>query len=271
MLPITSFQASFEKSDMTLQTLFQQLNTEMCSRQFFTENPLIKRIQTDTSVQATHALKQAICQYVRLPEEIVSYLQAAAAWFPKNHPIYCELERNWNQEEGSATGGVAHVQILKYRIQQDLHIDASQVKSNSSTHQFLKSLETGMRRNRWFAIGQAYALEATAVPELAILVGPAINAYAQRTHKMEVIDTNALHSQRLNVLPSKIDTRDQAYTLTMTDWFALHVLDFEVGHRDFLQEKISLSLTTAEDIDQFRLGFTHVLDAMDLWWNGIHE
>ncbi len=56
----------------------------------------------------------------------------------------------------------------------------------------------------------------------------------------------------------------------MSDWFALHILDFEVGHRDLLQNAIQISLKEEADIAEFAAGFNSVLNAMDDWWKGMH-
>lgn len=252
---------------MTLHPVFRSLNEEMLSREFLARNPLLSRVSTSESIPE---LAQAIRQYVRLPEEIVTYLKAAAAWFPTGHPIQRELERNWGQEQGSVTGGIPHVEILKFGLKRDLKIDAEHVSSNAATRRFLETISQGMMRSRWFAVGQAFALEATAVPELAFLVGPALNLYAKQTAQPEPIEKTALRMGKvLRRLPT-IKTPEEAFALTMTDWFALHILDFEVGHRDLLQEAILPSLQDESDVAEFRAGFCHVLDAMDLWWQEIH-
>ncbi len=174
---------------MTLAKSFRSLNEDMLSRAFLLNNPLFLHV---SQMGSTLELVQAIRQYVRLPEEIISYLQAAAAWFPTDHPIHKELERNWGQEAGSVTAGIPHVELLKTKLQTDLGIDARRVVSNEVTKKFLETTKEGMKHHPWFAVGQAYALEATAVPELTMLVGPALNLYAKLTNQVQPIQSAVL-------------------------------------------------------------------------------
>lgn len=253
---------------MSLELFFEQLNKEMTERPFLRKNPVLERVKNGK--MSSGDLSEVIRQYVRFPEEIVQMLQGAAGHFPKNHPIYQELERNWGQESGSETGGIPHVEILKHRLEKDLSIDASRVDGSSATEQFLDTVHQGMKRDAWFALGQVYALEASAVPELAVLIGPAINAYASQVGKTQPIEKVALDEEGSFILP-KITTPEEADAMGMSEWFALHIIDFEVGHRDFLREKASTVLTDDVYCQAFAEGFRNVLSAMDAWWFGLSE
>ena len=248
--------------------LFQQLHNEMTERPFLKANPVLN--QTKNGLISPEGLAEAIRQYVRFPEEIVKMLKGAAKHFEASSPVYQELERNWGQENGSVTGGVPHVQILKHGLKRDLAINADTVRGSMATEQFISTVLEGMEVNPWFALGQAYALEASAVPELAIIVGPALNVYADLTQKSQPIKKIALVEKGNFTLPV-IETKEQAYAMDMSAWFALHIVDFEVGHRDFLREKASLVLTGDEEQAEFARGFRHVLDAMDKWWTGLSK
>jgi len=256
------------KTFMTNSLLFHQLHNEMTERPFLKDNPVIK--QTKKGMLNSDGLAEAIRQYVRFPEKIVKMLQGAALHFAKDHPVSVELERNWNQENGSATGGVPHVQILKAGLKRDLSIDADDVQASKATERFISTVLSGMKESSLFALGQAYALEASAVPELAILIGPALNAYADMVGKTQPIKKIALDENGSYVLP-KIETEAQAYAMTMSDWFALHIVDFEVGHRDYLREKAILVLTGDTEQAEFARGYRNVLDAMDEWWMGLSK
>lgn len=245
-------------------TLFRDLHAKLMSHEFIRANPLITQIHPSLT-----DVERALCQYVRLPEEIVSYLETAANWFPQDHPVRQELTRNAGQESGSETAGVPHVTILKLRLQKDLAIDASSVQSNAATSRLLRTVSDGMKRSAWFAVGQAYALEASAIPELVQLVAPAINLCARLKSAPPLIELASLTHARSEVLFPTLSTREDALNLSMTQWFAMHTLDFEVGHRDLLQEAIRASLSD-ESVAEFTAGFSSVLCVMDLWWRGIH-
>lgn len=251
---------------MTNDLLFRQLNTEMTDRPFLKDNPVLKQA-LNRSMNKEH-FQEVLRQYVCFPEVIVQMLKGAAIHFPSQHPIHQELERNWGQENGSATGGVPHVKILKHNLKRDLLINADHIKGSPATEEFLTSVLDGMKESQRFALGQAYALEASAVPELAILVGPAINTYADLIGKSQPIRKTALVEKGEYPL-SAIHSEKEAYEMDMSDWFALHIIDFEVGHRDFLREKIISDLKEDADQEEFARGFRHVLDAMDRWWLGL--
>lgn len=235
----------------------------MMSHSFLASNPVIEGVRNGTISRAQ--LADVLRQYVRLPETIVSFLQAAASHFPVDHGIHQELMRNWSQEQGSATGGVPHVEILKALLKRDLELNADHVRGNEATEHFLESIREGMKKSPWFAIGQAYALEASAVPELAILVGPAINAYATLSNKQDPIAKTALKSDGECALP-EIKSKEEAFNMNMTTWFTMHIMDFEVGHRDLLQYQVRTALLHGGDAEEFKKGFDHVLNMMDAWW-----
>jgi hypothetical protein len=122
-----------------------------------------------------------------------------------------------------------------------------------------------MQQNPWFALGQAYALEASAVPELAILVGPAINAYARLIGREEPIQKKALLQDGCYPL-AEIHSKDDAFNMDLSTWFAMHIMDFEVGHRDLLQSQAKKAFLHGGDMNEFKRGFDHVLNRMDAWW-----
>lgn len=253
---------------MTLELFFRQLHTEMTERPFLKKNPVFQRVNDGTMIPKAFA--ESIRQYVCFPEEIVKMLKGAAQHFSEDHPIHQELKRNWGQENGSATGGIPHVDILKHGLMRDLSIHAYHVHASQATQRFLSTVHEGMNESSWFAVGQAYALEASAVPELAIIVGPALNAYAALTQKLQPIHKVALAEKGTYALP-KITTSEQAYAMSMSDWFALHIVDFEVSHRDFLRGHALAFLIGDDEQSEFARGFRQVLDAMDAWWDGLSK
>ncbi len=229
----------------------------MLNRRFLIANPVF----TATGETVGEALRQ----YCRLPEVIVSLLLAAHAHFPRRSGVAKELARNVGQESGLGTAGIPHVEILKLGLSRDLGINASAVEGNEATEAFIAALREGMSRNASFALGQAFALEASAVPELSQVVGPAINAYARFVGRPEPIAAEALREDGIYPLP-KLRSKAQARAMPMSDWFALHVKDFEVGHRDLLRVHAKMFLQRNGDVEEFQSGFNNVLDLMDTWW-----
>lgn len=253
---------------MSYDQLFSTLHTNMMEQAFLVNNPVLE-VARQPGIDVT-MIAAAILQYVHLPEEIVGFLQTAASHFPINHQLFKELERNWQQEQGSETGSVPHVEILKHLLKQDLAIDTSNIQSSPATKAFFATIEEGMKQYPWFAIGQAYALEATAVPELAILVGPVLNTYATLIKRSPPVDLTALRRGPTDRLLHP-KNQQEAFQMTMNDWLRLHVLDFEVGHRDLLRVAIQESTPSLEEQRLFVAGFNQVLQAMNDWWKGLSQ
>lgn len=243
---------------------FFSLESEMALRPFLIANPVLA-----ASANAP-VVGNALVQYCRLPEVIVSLLLAARAHFPQKSGVARELARNVAQESGRGTAGIPHVEILKLGLSRDLGIDASNVHGSVATETFIAALREGMSRNASFALGQTFALEASAVPELAYVVGPAINAYARSLRYSPPIVAEALKEDGTYPLPT-LRTKAKARAMPMSAWFALHVRDFEVGHRDLLRVHAKTFLERDGDAEQFRAGFINVLDLMDAWWTALAE
>ncbi len=243
--------------------LFSACAQELTRHPFLACNPVMERVKGGSL--SADKLRDVIRQYVRLPEEIVGFLQMTASHFSSESGVFQELTRNWKQEKGSSTGGVPHVDILKYLLKRDVDIEADHVTGSLATEQFITTVREGMKRNAWLALGQAYALEASALPELAVLVGPVLNAYARMIGVAEPIKKIALKENGTYDFP-RVNSPEDALGMSMSDWFAMHIIDFEVGHRDFLGEEARKALLAGGNSEMFRQGYTSVLDAMDTWW-----
>ncbi len=248
-------------------SLFSQIEADMARRTFLSQNPvLLAAAHGEIGVEV---VERALVEYCRLPEDIADMLFACMSHFERGSGIRHELARNIGEERGSATGGVPHVKILKAAFRRDLGIVIEDVVTGSAaTETFIASLHDGMKKSASFALGCAFALEATAVPELAILVGPLINTQARLRGKPEPVSLDVLREDTTYPLPT-IRDEVEAFAMTFNDWLALHISDFEVGHRDFLRHEAGLFLRRDGNEEQFRAGFIHVLDCMDLWWRAL--
>ncbi len=200
---------------------------------------------------------------------IISLLRSASEKFSPESGVRQELERNIDQEGGNGTGGVAHVDLLKNAFKRYLEVNADVLIGSEETETFITAVREGMNQSPSYALGQAFALEATAIPELARIVGPAINAAARLSGKEEPIVGAALSETEGDYPIPVIHDEREALTMPLSDWFAMHIRDFEVGHRDFLQTEAEKYFAEEGDIQAFRSGFTHVLDEMDTWWNAL--
>lgn len=250
-----------------MEQILEELEQNMYGRSFIFRNPVVARVAAvDLDPKSlAEVLRQYTCS---LPRDITRLLGAAAQSFPAKSGVRAELVRNIREEGGSETGGIPHVKLLELLLIAELRITHS-TQASPATVTFLSRLHSEMRTGAWVALGQAYALEASAVPELALIICPAMNAYARMVGLPIPISIEFLGS--IKRASPVIRSRDEAIRMSLANWMSMHIHGFEVGHRNRLRtEIIAASLDQdAQSIADFRHGFLHVLDCMDAWWDAL--
>lgn len=249
--------------------MLNRVERDLNNRPFLNNNPVLAAAHAGTL--STNRLGEVIIQYCFFPARIVHMLTGAAGCFAPDSGVCEELERNIQEELGSKTGGVSHVKLLLGLLSSELGLSIAHTRPNTATRTFLRAIDAGMEKSRWYALGQAFALEASAVPELARILGPALNAYACATHRNAPISVTSMAEEGEMVHFAPISSRDEAVNMGLDQWIAMHVRQFEVGHRDLLREQ-AIPLLLAEGPSaqtDFEEGFTHVLDQMDAWWQAL--
>ncbi|MBY0356450.1 MAG: DUF3865 domain-containing protein [Candidatus Obscuribacterales bacterium] len=222
-------------------------------------NPVIQKCIAKT-VSAAH-LEKVLVQYCFLPEQIVELLELACNRVSEWKYIKVELERNIAEELGSRTNDVSHYDILLQTLKSDAGLDNSNSIALAATNIFLDSIKKCMKENSpAYALGCAYGLEASAVPELS-MVATIINNYAYLQGANQPLIDLANH---------KSVAKSAGTTYNLNQFFAVHLADFEVGHKNGLGEAISLQLELNEiNLQELEAGFEHVLTEMDSWWNAL--
>lgn len=209
-------------------------------------------------------VEEILSQYSLLPFRIVEFLSRGAERLQDWKSVHTELRRNINEEEGSRTDGKPHYVILKDALQEELGLDVSHVHPEKGTERFLNAIEKGLSERQVAVIaGMLYALEDSAVPELAV-VASIINKYASLTGHPEPIELSVLLSRKRN--KKVVAKATKKYSLD--SFFASHMLDFEIGHKTLLASALQDHLSEA-DIRAFKEGFEYALDEMDLWWKSL--
>jgi hypothetical protein len=229
-------------------------------------NPVLTNLQNDTFSEGE--LGSVLGQYSLLPAAIVEFLGSGRARLQEWTDVKTELDKNIGEEEGSRTNKQPHYMILKAALLRELHFDVSGVQALPSTTHFLELVRNGLvdQRKEAFVAGVLYGLEASAVPELTV-VAKLINEYADAIGKEMPI---AVESATGN--PLKLEggsTVKGKYSLDV--FFALHLWDFEVGHKAGLETSLAKYLKTSEEIKDFEAGFEYVLAAMDEWWVSLSQ
>lgn len=230
-----------------------------------TENAVLHAFQSNRlTIEAGAWL---LGQYALLPSRIVSFLRRGAEGLQIWPAVNSELCRNIDEELGSRTDGIPHFVILKSTLLKEVGLDLSQIHPDVMTDKFLKALkgscESGLPS---FVAGAMLALEASALPELEI-VAAIINEYGRlRQFPVACIRLERL-SDSESVARIRADKMAQDYTIE--DFFVLHILDFEVGHKSGLQHTIQKYIVTDTDFKMLESGFEAVLTAMDEWWSDL--
>jgi hypothetical protein len=225
-------------------------------------NPVLRLLQAGSL--STADLESVLSQYSLLPAQIVEFLSAGSSRLQEWTNVKAELERNVGEEMGSRTEGLSHYTILKRAVRKELGLNVSAVQALPSTRQFLHSIETGLAdQSKAFVGGILYGLEASAGPELTI-VATIINEYARLAELKAPINLSGLN-KRVRVEENMISER---YCLNV--FFASHLWDFEVGHKNGLASSLIKDLPSSwASVHCFGLGFEHVLNEMDRWWDSL--
>jgi len=232
---------------------------------FLAANPVLKLIENNQIdvARTTHTL----AQYSILPAKIVELLARCRKRVEMWPDVYNELSVNIGEELGSKTGGITHYRILLRRLKEELGADFENAISSPATKLFLDELFSAIAsKSPSFVAGIAYALEDSATPEL-LRVAPMVNAFAKLIDQPLPIREETLEGKGM---PIKVSTPEEGSALTLDDFWSMHVLDFEPGHRDRLAEALEKHLDQhSQETLEFRHGFEFVLTEMDKWWEAL--
>ena len=231
------------------------LAEHLCQRPFLTpNNPVIMNLKSGKLKPDTG--KEVLKQYYYLVVMIVEFLTIAMVRTPFDE-VYKELRRNLGEELGSRTEGLPHQWIFEHLVRLEMRIDIRAPWSKTTSNFINKLLLRFHTDSPIFVVGMIYALESTACPEL-VRVAEIINLVAAEP----IVDITKLHD---SAYVAKLDEPDRRGNLT--NFLAMHVVDFEVGHQKGLQK--ALKPHVREDWDEFFHGFVYILDEMAVWWEGL--
>jgi hypothetical protein len=226
-------------------------------------NPALLRVTLNTATRGY--LESVLAQYCFLPATIVEFLKIGAVRLKKWKVVKTELERNIAEEMGTITRGSSHFEILRGALQNELLLDVSSAKATVETCEFLNSIRVGLNsENPSFVAGILYGLEASAIPELTI-VAKLINAYSVSIAVNTPIDFESNPFTSSN----KQDRRLVNDKYTLNRFFAAHLLDFEVGHKQRLAATFTTQLVSFRRIAYFEQGFEYLLQEMAIWWKAL--
>lgn len=205
------------------------------------KNPVVVAAKT------VEAISYVIAQYSLFPREIVAMLTNAqnCAQSEGWSAVADDLARNIAEETGRDTKGKSHYAILVDGLVKDFGIDVRGITTNPATERFLESMFHGLRHpSSAYALGVAYGLECSAVPELRI-VYDLVGQFATAT--------------------------DATVSHTLQDFFDRHLDLWEPGHEAGLRLAVAKYLKSQEDQKNFHDGFVATIQHMETWWHGLAE
>ena len=221
-------------------------------------NPVSVNLPTTTPDQLIHIIQQ----YTLFPKQIVSFLRIAQEAAAKHNwqEIQDELQRNIGEEQGSQTEGIPHYDMLVKGISEELGPDLgyAPMADLENRLRFLDASPTmDMFLNRMpeivgntdpaYAIGAAYALESSAVPELVIVRSAVEKAI------------------------SIITCSPMVRSGYLGKFFDAHLKIWEPGHEEGLRRTSEAYITTSESQIGFEKGFRDTMKAMDSMWIGLYN
>ncbi|MDO8625861.1 MAG: DUF3865 domain-containing protein [Candidatus Magasanikbacteria bacterium] len=222
-----ALQSFFRSLQLTLKTvLFLKLKT----------NPV-------ASGKAVVNLEHALVQYQTFTRHVAHLLGLARQGAVRQgwDGVARELARNIGQELGSDSEGVPHHQLLATALRREFLFDVHAHTQSAATDRFIRRLlaELG-NKNAYRAVGAAYALEDTAVPELEVVLSLVRYLAAGR--------------------PLAAETKA---------FFDHHLKVWEPSHEKELRLAAAPLLGAPSAKNDFQAGFMAVMAAMEEWWSAL--
>lgn len=230
------------------------LNTELAAATFLTDaNPVLSPSLNKAQV------KFALEQYSVLPAKITRFLGKGVKRFGTFPSLEKEMRRNLAEEQGSRTHGKVHYTILCDALKQEMGVDVTKVIANQSTENFISTVWGALcKSSETYAAGVLYALEASAAPEL-IIVAKILNRL-----EANIIDIPAMQDG------SATRKVNRAADYNLSDFFVLHIHDFEKGHESGFRNAVNKDFSD-NATEEFYAGFRLTLTAMATWWKELSE
>ena len=215
----------------------QRLDADMAAKYVAVcaeRNPVIRILDQASFGQLAHILSQ----YALFPKELVELMHLAkdkahaAGW----QEVVDELEHNIAEEMGSTTQGVSHYLLLANGLEEALGMPVVDSAPSPASAKLLAGMRGIFDRNVSYALGATYAVEATSIPELSIVL-------------------RVLRTALGGAVPQGLQY-----------FFDMHMNEWEPEHKADLHRSVAKYLRP-EDYQAFEAGFRGVMEVMDIWWH----
>ena len=196
---------------------------------------------SDTSELISNNLKYVILEYSAFSYTSIHMLLDALI---RNHDwesLKNELKENIEEERGSMTRNIPHLEMMRRGYSLELGIDTDSYVPSFVTQNFLNRMTKIFRHNdNAYSAGALLAFEGTAIQEFHI-VEKIVNKYC-------------------NIKDIKISED------SLTSLYIKGHKDFEIGHENHLYDAIAPYINE-DNLYNFSVGYLHVCVSMSTWWN----
>jgi Domain of Unknown Function with PDB structure (DUF3865) len=202
------------------------------------ENPVIKILSQASFAQIVYVMQQ----YSIFPQELVGFTELArqkslaAEW----HGVAQELQENIAEEMGKSTAGISHYTLLAQGLEEGLGVPVKNTTPSIATSKLLKTIQSIFEQQSAYVLGATYAIEATSIPELTLVV------------------------QLVEWLLEGAMPKDLQY------FFSKHLNEWELEHEAGLRTSLSAYIQP-EQFGEFAAGFRAMIDAMAIWWEELAQ
>lgn len=197
------------------------------------QNPILKRSDLHPS-EIVWALKE----YSQFSGEAIHMLIDARLHIYEWNRLAREIDRNVEEEKGSQTGGVPHLEIMREGYINGMGFDPTKHDPSSITKRFLHRMRHLFRqKNNPHIAGALLAFESVANPEFHAI---------DELYKLSGAEENK----------------------EMRSYINGHK-EFEIGHKDGLVKAIEPYIT-APRYEEFAAGYLEVCAIMSEWWTELN-
>lgn len=203
-----------------------------------TENPVVQMLSQASFAQIAYVMQQ----YSIFPKELVGFTELArrkalgAGW----NGVAQELQENIDEEMGSTTGGISHYTLLADGLEEGLGVAVKNTMPSVATSKLLRTVLSLFDRQVDYVLGATYAIEATSIPELTLIV-----------KLVEWLHEGAI-------------PKDLQY------FFGKHLDEWEIEHEAGLRTSVAAYIQP-EEFGEFAAGFRAMIDAMQVWWQELAQ
>ena len=204
------------------------------------QNPIGQRIEDLTA----NEVKWVIQEYSQFSNEAIHMLLDARIRVHEWTDLSEEIDRNIEEEKGSETKGVPHLEIMRMGYQIGLDFDVNNYNPSEITKTFLSLMKKIFRKKEnAYVAGALLAFESISIPEFHIL-----DALAKKYQ----VDRGII--RRNDYLRDYIDGHKV----------------FEVGHKEGLMKAIEPYIWHHQS-REFSAGYLAVCMTVSNWWGNLNE